>query len=219
MALSKKLIKRYLKTDPAQIGHYINSGYMNSKIGPVFQNCKVIGPAYTIRVAANDSAIVYYAMKKAPKGSVIVIDRLGDEVYACAGEIVARSAKALGMAGIVIDGPSTDVQAMREIKLPVFSTGLSPVTTTLLGLTGEYNIPIQCGGTIVNPGDIIFGDDNGVIVIPPQSVEELLLKAEEADKKEEKLREIFRQGKYVDYCPNLNALVKTDHSVYFKELK
>lgn len=167
MVLSEDLIKRYLKTDPAQIGHYIKSGYMSPKISPVFQDCKMVGPAYTIRVAVNDSAIVYYAMKKAPKGSVIVIDRLGDEVYACAGEIVARSAKALGMAGIVIDGPSTDVQAMREIGLPVFSTGLSPVTTTLLGITGEYDIPVQCGGTIVNPGDIIFGDDNGVIVIPP----------------------------------------------------
>ena len=218
MELTQELIQRYLKTDPAQIGHYINSGYMNTKIGPVFQDCKMVGPAYTIRITANDSAILYYAMKKAPKGSVIVIDRLGDEVYACAGEMVARSAKALGMAGIVIDGPSTDVQAMREIGIPVFSTGLSPVTTSLYGITGEYDIPVQCGGTVVNPGDIVFGDDNGVIVIPPQKAIELLEKAELADKKEEELRAVYEQGKYVDYCPNLNALVETDHSTYFKGL-
>lgn len=219
MTLSKELRERYLKTDPAQIGHYIQSGYMSPKIGPVFQNCKMVGPAYTIRVAVNDSAIVYYAMKQAPKGSVIVIDRLGDEVYACAGEIVAQSAKALGMAGVVIDGPSTDVQAMREIGLPVFSTGLSPVTTSLFGLSGEYNIPIQCGGTVVNPGDIIFGDDNGVIVIPPKKAEELLLKAEAADRKEVELRAVFETGNYVDYCKNIDALVETDHSEYFKNLK
>jgi len=219
MALSEELVKRYLKTDPAQIGHYINSGYMNSRISPVFQDCKMVGPAYTIRVTANDSAILYYAMKKAPKGSVIVVDRLGDEVYACAGEMVTRCAKALGMVGLVIDGPSTDVQAMREIGLPVFSTGLSPVTTNLYGISGEYNISVQCGGTVVNPGDIIFGDDNGVIVIPPKKAEELLLKAEEADKKEEKLRAIYEQGKYVDLSPNLDALVETDHNAYFKELK
>lgn len=218
MKLTQEEIQRYLKTDPAQIGHYISSGYMSPKISPVFQDCKMVGPAYTIRITANDSAILYYAMKKAPKGSVIVIDRLGDEVYACAGEMVARSAKALGMAGIVIDGPSTDVQAMREIGLPVFSTGLSPVTTNLYGITGEYDIPVQCGGTVVNPGDIVFGDDNGVIVIPPNRAQELLVKAESSDKKEEELRALYEQGIYVDYCPNLNALVETDHSTYFKEL-
>jgi regulator of RNase E activity RraA len=208
-----------MKTDPAQIGHFIKSGFMGPRIKAVFKQAKVVGPAFTIRIPVNDSAMIYYAMQKAPKGSVIVIDRQGDGVYACAGEIVVLAAKSLGMAGIVVDGPSTDSIAIEEIGFPVFSTGLSPVTTTLLGLTGEYDLPVQCGGTVVNPGDIVFGDADGVIVIPPERVEELVEKAENADSLEDQLKKHMENGGYVTDFLNINKLVETDKEGYFSELK
>lgn len=219
MVMTQELIDRYMKVDPAQIGHKIKSGYMNPRIKPVFKTAKVFGPAFTIRIPVNDSAMLYYAMKKAPKGSVIVIDRQGDEVYACAGEIVVLAAKSLGMAGIVIDGPSTDSLAMEEIGLPVFSTGLSPVTTTLLGLTGEYGVPVQCGGAVVNTGDLIFGDADGVIVIPPDRAEELVEYAEQSDAMEVELKKILAKGGYVSDVLNLDNLVESDKSAFFGSLK
>lgn len=219
MSLSKSLTKRIMKTDPAQIGHFIKNGFMSPRIKPVYKSAKVVGPAFTIRIPVNDSAMIYYAMQKAPKGSVIVIDRQGDEVYACAGEIVALASKSLGMAGIVIDGPSTDSLAVEEIGFPMFSTGLSPVTTTLLGLTGEYDVPIQCGGTVVNPGDIIFGDADGVIVIPQTRVEELVEKAEKADNMEVKLKRHLANGGYVTDFLNIKKLVETNKEPYFTGLK
>lgn len=216
--LTPELIERCMKCDPAQIGHFIQNGYMNPAIGPVFDNCKIIGPAFTVRITVNDSAMLYYAMGRAPKGSIIVIDRGGDKTYAAVGEMVMLAARTRGIAGIVIDGPNTDVQEIRKLQFPVFSTGLSAVTTGLRGLTGEYDIPIQCGGAVVKPGDIIFGDDNGVIVIPPDKLIKLIETAEAADAMEVKLKKHFSEGKYIDTFLNINNLVETNKEKYFSEL-
>lgn len=211
--------ERFMNIDTAQIGHKIKSGFMNPMIKPVYKQAKVVGPAFTIQLPVNDSAMIYYAMKKAPKGSVVVIDRQGDTTYACAGEIVALAARSLGLAGIVIDGPSTDSLVVEELDFPIFSTGLSPVTTSLLGLTGEYNKPIQCGGVVVNPGDIIFGDADGVLVIPPGQVSELVEYAEEADKMEADLKAILADGGYITDVLNIDQLVESNKDVFFDKLK
>lgn len=217
--LNNELIERFMRIDTAQIGHKIESGYMNPSIKPVYKEAKVVGPAFTIRIPVNDSAMIYYAMKKAPKGSVIVIDRHGDNMYACAGEIVALAAKSLDIAGIVIDGPSTDSLVIEKLKFPIFSTGLSSVTTSLLGLYGDYNIPVQCGGVVVNPGDIVFGDADGVIVIPPDKAYELVEFAETADKMEENFKKILQQGGYITDILNIEKLVEADKEGFFDSLK
>lgn len=215
----QKLKERFMNVDPAQIGHKIKSGFMSPTIKPVYKKAKVVGPAFTIRIPVNDSAMIYYAMKKAPKGSVVVIDRQGDNTYACAGEIVALAAKSLGVAGIVIDGPSTDSLVIEELNFPMFSTGLSPVTTTLLGLTGEYDVPVQCGGVVVNPGDLIFGDADGVIVIPPDQAEKLVAYAEAADEMEVELKKILANGGYITDVLNIDKLVESDKESFFNTLK
>ena len=132
-----ELFEIALTTDPAQIGHHVQGGYMTG-IYPISDDIKAIGPAFTIRLPGTDSAMLYYAMKQAPKGSMIVIDRMGDKRIACLGEMVALSAKTLGMAGIVVDGPNTDTRAIRAMGFPVFSTGRACVTNTFKGLDGEY---------------------------------------------------------------------------------
>ncbi len=217
MELSKEIIDRFMKVDPAQIGHHIKGGYMNPRIKPIYKSAKLVGPAFTVRMPLNDSAILYYAMKRAPKGSVIVIDRAGDDIYACTGEIVATAAKCLGLAGIVIDGPATDSIAIEAMQFPVFCSGLSPVTTTLLGITGEYNVPIQCGGAVVNTGDIIFGDADGVIVIPPENYEVLLEKAEAATRGEVETKKRLAAGGYIG--TNVDRLIETDIMALIAELK
>ncbi|CDZ74536.1 dimethylmenaquinone methyltransferase [Peptoniphilus sp. ING2-D1G] len=203
----KKLFEIALTTDPAQIGHYVQGGYMDVSIKPIKDDLRVIGPAFTIRLPGNDNAMLYYAMEKAPKGSVIVIDRMGDKRIACCGEIVALSAKTLGMAGIVVDGPSTDTRAIREMDFPVFSTGRASVTNTFKGIDGEYNIPINCGGAVVNPGDIIYGDLDGVVVAPADRFEELVKKAKAADEVEKLWKENFEKGGTIADFINLEKLV------------
>ena len=193
MQLSQEIRDRFMKVEPAAIGHTISRGFMSPQIKPVADHMKVIGPAYTVRLTQRDSSALYYALQKAPKGSVIVIDRAGDKTFACVGEFLAEMAKACGMAGIVIDGPATDKLALKESDFPVFCTGFSPVTTNVTATSGEVGIPIDCGGAAVKNGDIIFGDADGVIVVP----ENFMPYLEDAEKKaaqEKEMREKIRNG-------------------------
>ena len=204
----EKLFERALKTDPAQIGHYVQGGFMDASIKPISEDIKMIGPAFTIRLPGNDNAMLYYAMKRAPKGSVIVIDRMGDKRVAAVGEMVVQAARSLGMAGIVVDGPNTDTCPIKALGFPLFSTGRASVTNTLKGIDGEFNVPVCCGGAVVCPGDIVYGDVDGVIVAPADRFEELVDKAEAADRNEVEWRKCFAEGKYLDALMNLDRLVE-----------
>ncbi len=191
---NEEMKARFLTTDPATYGHYLGVSFMGPKMKPICKTSKMIGPAYTVRLMGKDSFALYKALEDAPKGSVIVIDRCGDEVYACVGEMVARNAKSLGMAGIVIDGMATDSLWIEKMDFPVFCTGISVVTTNVWGITGEWQTDISCCGAVVHPGDLVFGDANGVVVLPPEGFEEMLEKAEEAAKREIVMRAKFERG-------------------------
>ncbi|WMJ83804.1 RraA family protein [Oscillospiraceae bacterium LTW-04] len=209
MEFTKELYERMMCVDPAQIGHYIQNGYMSPSIKPVFQKAKIAGPAVTVWMGGNDNAMLYYAIEHAKPGSVIVVDRGEESVHACCGDVVALVAQLNGIAGIVIDGMATDSIGIEELEFPVFCKGFSPITTNLLCQNGLYNVPVQCGGAAVTPGDIIFGDADGVIVIPPDRLEDLLVKAEKANINEAKMKEEFCAGKQMsDYFPGLHSMVK-----------
>ncbi|MEA4920080.1 MAG: RraA family protein [Clostridiaceae bacterium] len=191
---SEELKERFLNTDPATYGHYLGVRFMLPKMKPLSKTSKMVGPAYTVKMMGKDSYALYKALEEAPKGSVIVIDRCGDEVYACVGEMVARNAKALGMAGIVIDGTATDSVWIEKMDFPVFCTGISVVTTNVWGITGETQIDVSCCGAAVHPGDIVFGDADGVVVLPPEGFEDMLSKAEDAAVREVAMRRQFEEG-------------------------
>jgi 4-hydroxy-4-methyl-2-oxoglutarate aldolase len=127
-----------------------------------------------VRCFGTDSAIVHYAVDIAQAGDVIVIDRLGDRRYACWGGGVSLGAHVKGVAGAVVDGVLTDRVEIEDLHFPVFGRGLSPLTTRAPGLTGELNVPVRCGGIIVNPGDIVLADDDGIVVLPPGRVAEIV---------------------------------------------
>ena len=194
MEWSQELINRFLKTDPATYGHYLGVSFMNHKIKPLNKKLKMIGTAYTVKLLGKDSCMLYRALEEAPKRSVIVIDHSGDEVFASVGEMVARNAKALGLAGIVTDGMATDSLWLGEMDFPVFSSGVSVITTNVWGVSGQYNISVSCGGAPVNPGDIVFGDADGLVVMNPDNYEEYLVKAETAAEREVEMRKRFENG-------------------------
>lgn len=209
--------ERFKKVDPATIGHYIEGGFMSPKMKPINKHSKLIGPAYPVRLIGKDSAQLYHALKVAPKGSVIVIDRAGDEVFACVGEMVALLAECQGFAGIVIDGPATDSLGIEKLNIPVFCTGISAVTTNVFGITGSHGSPINCSGVYVRPGDIIFGDADGVIVFPEELAEDLLAKAEVSVNNEVSLREHFRAGGFARF--DVDNLINSDLLEYITKLK
>lgn len=197
--------KRFEMVEPATIGHHLHYGFMDCQIRSMLQDVKVVGTAFTVRTSSNDSTMVHKAVSLAQEGDVIVIDRTGDTKHACVGEMVVYAAKSRKVAGIIIDGPCTDIQAIRKIGLPVFATGLSPITTKLYGISGEINTTVQCGGVVVKPGDFIIADDNGVLVLPQDlNYEKILEKAELSERNEPKFKEMLDMGK------TLSSITKAD---------
>ena len=163
--MDKTLYDRLMGVDPGTIGHYITGGFMDPRIKPVRRDSKMCGPAYTVRMEGNDSAPLHLALRQAPKGSVIVID-----------------------------GPVTDSRGIEKLDIPVFCTGFTPAITKILGVTGETQVNVVCGGAPVRPGDIVFGDADGVVVLDPETVEEPLKKAEANIAREPALREKLLSG-------------------------
>lgn len=209
MEFTEELRAKFMEVDPAQIGHYVGGGFMDPAIKPVWvstprvEKCKMVGPAYTVRLSGDDSGMIYYAISHAPKGSVLVIDRCGDTTYACVGDICAECAKGAGLAGIVVDGVSTDTVGITKIDYPVFSRGISPITTKLRGNEGQVNIPVCCGGAVVKPGDIVFGDPDGVMVFDSEAdFMSLVARAKADNDKEVAWRERIRNGEQMDDLMN-----------------
>lgn len=147
---------------------------MDPELRPIGSRFAFAGPAVTVRVFGVDSSILHYAVDIAQPGDVVVVDRLGDRRYACWGGGVALAAHTKGIAGAVVDGVLTDQVEIEEMGFPIFGRGISPVTTRGGGLTGELNTPVRCGGVLVNPGDIILADDDGVLVLAPERVAEIV---------------------------------------------
>ena len=217
MEFTEELKDRFMAVDPATIGHYIGGGFMRPEMKPINKLSKMVGPACTVRLQGRDSCALYYAMQKAPQGSVLVVDRCGDSTYACVGEMMALFAECRGLAGIVIDGPATDSLAIEKSGFPVFCTGISVVTTVVLGVSGEHDVPVHCSGAAVRPGDLVFGDADGVIVMPPEKCLELLARAEEAVGREVELRRHFKAGG--NFKINVERLYQADVLGMINELK
>ena len=218
--LSPDLIERYREISPATIGHYLNFNFMRPEIKPLFSNVKIVGTAFTVKIPTNDSTMLHKAMGMVGKGDVIVIDRMGDTMHSCVGEVIALAAKTKEVEGIIIDGPATDVVEIKKIGVPVFSTGLSVITTKLLGLDGEINTNIQCGGVIVKPGDLIFADDNGVLVIDPEEMSKKLLDlALEDEKSEVELKEKLLSGSTLPDLTKVDKLIENNLMEVIKKIR
>ncbi|PHN37429.1 S-adenosylmethionine--2-demethylmenaquinone methyltransferase [Pseudomonas amygdali] len=194
--LSDAVIEQYRGIAASAIGHLTDSGYLQG-IRPLFDGARLVGNVVTVKVQLPDGSILRDALLNSLPGDVLVIECVGDDHCACWGELRTLAALIKGLAGVVISGAVTDVAALREHRLPVFSRGISAVTTRSLGECGELNGQINIGGVVVNPGDIAIGDDDGVFILSAQQASELLpglLAKEQADhdKREEFLRRLDR---------------------------
>ena len=168
------LLNELRQIAPATIGHMLEHEFMEPELRPIISRFAFAGPALTVRCFGTDSAIVHYAIDIAQPGDVVVVDRLGDRRYACWGGGVSVAAQVRGVAGAVVDGMLTDRVEILELGFPVFGRGISALTTRSPGLTGELNVPVRCGGILVNPGDIVLADDDGVVVLPPARIAEIV---------------------------------------------
>ncbi|NHT76852.1 RraA family protein [Rhizobium sp. PP-F2F-G38] len=133
----------------------------------------LIGTALTVKTRNGDNLAIHAALKMARRGDVIVVDGGGDVSQALIGEIILTHAESIGVAGFVIDGAIRDVSAIRASDLPCYARGVTHKGPYKNG-PGSLNVPVSIGGLVVHPGDLIVGDDDGVVALSPQVAVDLL---------------------------------------------
>jgi regulator of RNase E activity RraA len=171
-------------------------GAMDYQVKPVDPTMKCIGTAVTLKGRPCDNLIVYKALEIAQPGDVIVIGLYNYTINSTWGDLTSLIAKQKNLAGMVTDGLVRDVFGIKEVGLPVFSRGSVPTSPFKDG-PGEVNVPITCGGAMVRPGDIVFGDVDGVVVIPPEHVDQIVKKALQIAADEEKKVKDIKSGKLI----------------------
>jgi len=177
-------------------------GFMSHRIKPVLEGVKMVGPAITVwdtvAVGRGGVEMTLEAMDNACPGDIIVkgvsIDASDISIW---GGLMATSAKARGLGGAVVDGGVRDLKEIREMKFQIFSKSIVPSTSVGRLVTVKVNTPIVCGGVIVHPGDVIVGDDDGVVVIPKEKLEEIIEEALRIDEIERKEAEELKKGKSI----------------------
>ena len=168
-------------------------------IRPLFGLPKVVGLGVTIKItAAGMSKSKHHlgieAIACARKGDLIVIDNRGDTSNNCWGEILTCAAKMKGVSGVIIDGAARDVDMCDEMGFPVFARGVVPITARGRIMQEDFNCLIRLGDVQVRPGDVLVGDINGVVVIPPERLDDVLSEAEKIMEKEESMKRDILSG-------------------------
>jgi regulator of RNase E activity RraA len=198
------LIEQLTRAEPATIGHFRHHGFMAPEVRLLLPGYRrLAGTAVTVRSYGADTSIVHYALGQLRPGDFLVIDRSGDTRHAVCGGGVAFAAKAAGCVGIVIDGPATDVQELREFDMPVWARGLSTVTGKAQFTFGEFCTTVSCGGVSVEPGDAILADENGVLVLKPGDIAEAAARAVAMQDKEK--NETFKRVAAGEKLPDING--------------
>lgn len=160
-------LARLRNVETATAGHFLHSQFAASELRAVLGETRVAGTAVTLRIPGADSTLLHHLMSLVRPGDFLVIDRCGDRKHACWGGVITNAAKLGGVVGAVIDGPATDFNEIRRVEMPVWCTGPSSITTKLLALEGQLNVPVSVGGCAVEPGDAVLADESGVLFLKP----------------------------------------------------
>ncbi len=176
---------------------------MREYLRPVHPGCVMAGWARTItcsdvyHIPADAYGLEIEAVDSLLPGEIAVVGTQKSSRNAPWGELLSTASKARGARGAVIDGLVRDIRKIEEIAFPVFASGIKPVDSMGRGLVTGYNVPVDCGEVNVNPGDFVFGDFDGIIVIPAAIVEETLAIAADKVNRENHSRAELQAGAYL----------------------
>jgi 4-hydroxy-4-methyl-2-oxoglutarate aldolase len=198
-----------------QLGAYpttqiADSGGPVSVVGPgITHQCggvDVCGPATTVWTRPGDILFPLKSTDLVQAGDVLVIDGGGRLDAALVGDVVSNTLLGQGCQGIVVDGVIRDVEGIEEVGLPVYARGAHPATGSAQG-PGAINVPMQCGGVLVHPGDVVRADRSGVVVVPADRVEEVLARTRAVDQREAEWRTALNAGATLPAATGIDALI------------
>jgi RraA family protein len=179
------------------------------------ERLRILGPACTVKVYPGDNLMVHKALDVAQPGDVVVVDTSGSTMTAVLGDLVSTKARHRGLAGFVVDGLIRDLPAIQALAdFPVYARGVTPTGPLHRG-PGEINHPVCAGGIVVEPGDIIVGDQSGVVVVPREIARELLDRLEASAVKESDYASAVAHGDFsndwVDALLDQSGLILDGH--------
>ena len=205
LTLPEKLSRQLLSIPVASLSDALDRlgirGFMSHEIRPVGGRPRILGTAVTIKDTPTSEkmapVLAMEAIDLAPKGSVIVRSVEGTDARNCGlwGGLMTQAAKARGIQAAVLDGGVRDVKEIEQMKFRVYSRSVVPSSSVGRLKVSAINVPIECGGVTVAPGDVIAADTDGVVVIPRQRLSEVVKIAREIDNVEKAELLELRKGK------------------------
>jgi regulator of RNase E activity RraA len=163
------------------------------RLRPMHAGGVLAGPALTVRTRPGDNLMIHKALDMAEPGDVIVVDAGGDLTNALMGEMMLSIAERKRLAGVVLNGALRDSASVRAKRFPVFAAGVTHRGPYKDG-PGEINVPIALDGMVIEPGDLVLGDDDGLLSVPFDAVEEVYAAALKKQQDEEKQMAAIRAG-------------------------
>ncbi len=192
--LDRSILEKFADIPVAVIGDACNKNKCVHRSIKRYNNVPLLGQAYTVKVPAGDNLFILYAIEHCQPGDIIVIDGEGYESRALVGELLSLEALRRKVGGFVIDGAIRDINEIESLPIPVYARNISPNGPYRFG-PGEINVPVVMEGQVINPGDILVGDREGIVVIRPNEVEEVYKKALAILENEEEVKKTIASDK------------------------
>ncbi len=169
------------------------TGLLNPYMRPIYPSARVAGSAVTVSCQPGDNLMIHAAIEVCQPGDVLVVTTTSESTDGMFGELLATSCQAHGIRGLVIDAGVRDVMDLTALEFPVWAKAIS-AQGTVKATPGSVNVEVVCAGAIIRPGDVIVGDQDGVVVVKRETAAEVAILGQQRIEKEQKSRERLKAG-------------------------